>query len=427
MPIDKERQRAFARFLWQRFIADRCPQTAGALAYTTLFALVPVTAAVLGILSAFPVFESWRLQLTDFVFRNFVPAAGDVVQTYLTQFAEKASQATAIGIVVLIFSAVSLMMSIEDAFNRIWRVQTSRGHAARFVVYWTALSLGPLLLVAALALSSYLFALPLLEQVESGLGLKTRLLGGLPFAIVWVALLSSYLLIPNRRVRLRDAALGAFVAALLFEAVKRGFALYVSRVPSYEQVYGTLAVVPIFLLWIYLSWLVVLLGASMTAAISAFEYLPERERLKPGHEFFGLLRVLCHFVDAQRAGRGWCSEDLRAKERFLTDDLLQRYLGGLLRADMLKRTEHGEWVLARNLDSVTLYEIYEAGLYRLPLGAVPDDGSRDGLPPPLLNLLDRLALDMRATLATKLSDIFPDPARSVTPSPTTAGSSEEIR
>lgn len=427
MPIDKERQRAFVRFLWERFIADRCPQTAGALAYTTLFALVPLTAAILGILSAFPVFESWRIQLTDFVFRNFVPAAGDVVQTYLTQFAEKASQATAIGIVVLIFSAVSLMMSIEDAFNRIWRVQTSRGHAARFVVYWTTLSLGPLLLVAALALSSYLFALPLLEQAESGLGLKTRLLGVLPFVIVWIALFASYLLIPNRRVRVRDAAIGAIVAALLFEGVKRGFALYVSRVPSYEQVYGTLAVVPIFLLWIYLSWLVVLLGASMTAAVSAFEYRPESQRLKLGHEFLGLLRVLRHFVDAQRLGRGWCSEDLRAKERFLTDDLLQRYLGDLLRADMLRRTESGEWTLTRNLDSATLYDLYEAGLYRLPLGAVPHDGTRDELPPPLLGLLDRLALDMRATLATKLSDIFPSPVHSGIPSPAAAGPVEEIR
>ena len=147
--LDRERSLAFLDFTWERFLEDRCLQTAGALAFTTLFAMVPLTAAVLGVLSAFPVFEEWRIKLTGWVFNNFVPAAGDVVQTYLTEFAANASKATAIGVLVLVFSAISLMMSIEDAFNRIWRVKAHRGALSRFVIYWTALSLGPMLLVAA--------------------------------------------------------------------------------------------------------------------------------------------------------------------------------------------------------------------------------------------------------------------------------------
>lgn len=410
--IRSGRARAFAVFLWVRFRDDRCPQSAGALAFTTLISLVPLTAAILGVLSAFPVFSRWQADLTNFVFDNFVPAAGRTVQAYLTEFASKASQATAIGVVVLLFSAISLMMSIEDAFNRIWRVATARTATSRFLMYWTALSLGPLLLVTALALSSYLFALPLVAGYEAQLGIKARVLNLLPFLIVWVSLIASYLIIPNRTVRLRDATIGALLAALLFEAAKRGFAFYLGTLTSYEQVYGALAVIPVFMLWIYLSWLVVLLGASVCAAISAFEYRGLHERLAPGHEFVGLLCVVNHFADAQRAGRGLHSEELRRRERFLTDDLLQRYLSDLHRAGMVQRTEFGEWVLARSLDAVTLFDLYESGLYRLPLTVAPAETARCHLPPELTRLVGLVASDLQAGLNVPLSEIFPPPSRS---------------
>ena len=415
MKIQRDQIRSFALFLWQRFHADRCPQAAGALAYTTLFALVPLTAAVLGILSAFPVFERWRQSLTDFVFDNFVPAAGKVVQGYLTTFAENASQTTAVGIVVLIVSAISLMMSIEDAFNRIWRVSTTRSTSSRFLMYWAALSFGPLLLVTAMALSSVLFALPLLAQAEEGLGLKTQFLSFLPFLIVWVSLIASYLIIPNRTVRIRDAAISALLAALLFEGAKRGFASYLGSLTSYEKVYGTLAVIPIFMLWLYLSWLIVLLGASVCAAISAFEYRRADERLAPGHEFLGLLCVMNHFADAQRAGVGLRSEDLRERERFLTDDLLQRYLADLNVAGMVQRTESGEWVLARSLESVTLFDLYETGLYRLPLALSRNDAARCELPRAVTDHVERMAGDLRKSLGVRLSEIFAVENRSDTP------------
>jgi membrane protein len=417
--VTSDRAQAFAIFLWQRFRDDRCPQSAGALAFTTLISLVPLTAAILGVLSSFPVFARWQADLTSFVFDNFVPAAGRTVQAYLTEFANNASQATAVGIVVLIISAISLMMSIEDAFNRIWRVATARTAASRFLMYWTALSFGPLLLVTALALSSYLFALPFVAGYEAQLGIKARVLNLLPFLIVWVSLIASYLVIPNRTVRLRDATIGALLAAMLFEAAKRGFAFYLGTLTSYEQVYGALAVVPVFMLWIYLSWLVVLLGASVCAAISAFEYRGLHERLAPGHEFVGLLCVVNHFADAQRAGQGLHSEDLRERERFLTDDLLQRYLSDLHRAGMVQRTEFGDWVLARSLDAVTLFDLYESGLYRLPLTVAPAETARCQLPTALTELVGLVAGDLQAALDVRLSEIFPPPPRSAGAAPET--------
>ena len=266
--ITRHRVNVFACFTVRRFLDEHCLQAAAALAFTSLFALVPLITVVLSILAAFPVFAQWRDKISGFIFANFLPASGDVVQTYFTQFADNASKATAIGILVLVFSAVSLMLNIEDAFNRIWRITVARKAAARFAMYWTALTLGPLLLVAMLATTSYVFALPLLEHAGA---LKTYLLGWLPFLIQWIVLTAAYMLIPNCRVRMRHAVVGALMTALTFEAAKQGFGAYVARA-SYQEIYGALSIVPIFIFWIYLSWVFVLLGASLTASIQAFDY-----------------------------------------------------------------------------------------------------------------------------------------------------------
>ena len=401
---DRERVLAFLDFTWRRFVEDRCFQTAGALSFTSVFALVPVTAAVLGILAAFPGFEGWREQLVDWVFTNFVPAAGSAVQGYITQFADNASRATAVGVLVLLGSSISLMMSIEDAFNRIWRVHVARSASARFVIYWTALTLGPLLLVAALVISSYAFALPFIDAAEAQFSIKARVLAALPFLIVLSAFVAAYAVIPNRSVHFRHALLGALIAAVLFEAAKRGFALYATRYASYQQVYGALAVVPVFILWIYLSWAIVLFGASITASLSSFEYRPASLRLPRGQEFAGLLRVLGHFANAQRTGKGLHSEQILATEPLLSDDLLQGYLGDLHRVGLLQRGELGEWMVVRDLASIDLAEIYAEGGYRLPL---------DGLAGPLqfgqpaASLLEALGTNLRRTLDVPLSAVFP--------------------
>jgi membrane protein len=401
---DRERVLAFLDFTWQRFLEDRCFQTAGALAFTSVFALVPVSAAVLGFLAAFPGFEGWRDQLTNWVFTNFVPATGSVVQGYITEFATNASRATVVGVLVLFFSAISLMMSIEDAFNRIWRVQVMRGASARFVIYWTALTLGPLLLVAALAISSYAFALPFLGAAEAQFSIKARVLAVLPFLIVWSALVAAYAVIPNRTVRLRDAMIGALIAAVLFELAKRGFALYATSYANYQQVYGALAIVPVFILWIYLSWAIVMFGASITASLSSFDYRPAALRLPREQEFAGLLRVLANFAAAQRAGRGLHSDELLKAEPFLTDDLLQRYLGDLHRVGLLQRGELGEWVVVRDLASIDLLEIYEEGGYRLPV----EEPSRPlEFGAPARTLLDTIGQRLRAALDVPVAAVFP--------------------
>src|SRR6185437_576575 len=203
-------------------------------------------------------------------------------------------------------------------FNRIWRVPSPRKGSARFLLYWAALTFGPLALVGAVAASSWVFAQPVLRGAGSAGVLGLRLVAALPFAVTWAGLSVLYQLVPNCRVRWRDAIAGALAGALLFEAV-----------------YGALAAIPILLIWIYLSWVIVLLGATLTAALDAFEYHDPREMLPPGCEFVGLMRVLQHFAIAQRTGEGLRESDLSQREQFLTADLLQRYLRDLQRARMI--------------------------------------------------------------------------------------------
>src|SRR5579883_37939 len=403
--IDRERLRAFGLFLWQRFLSDKCFETAGALSYTTLFAIVPLLTAVLAILAAFPVFAGWRVAISDFIFRNFVPAAGATVQNYLLQFADNASKLTAVGIVFLLISALMMMASIEDRFNRIWRVQTARSGGSRLLLYWAALTIGPLLIVAALALLSRV--LPLSPQPNAQpLPWAQPFFALLPFALTWLVLLGMYMLIPNRTVAFRHAGIAALIAAILFEIARVLFALYVQHVPSYQQIYGALAAAPIFLIWVYLSWVIVLLGASLAAAMAAFEYRPLSERLPQGCEFIGLLRVLRHFAQAQREGAGLHSEELCRRERFLADDLLQRYLGDLRKAGLLTRAESGEWVLSRNLATANLADLYRAGRYRLPLDPDSTQRALAGLTENARRAVLHAIESLRTHLSASLSALF---------------------
>jgi membrane protein len=404
--LHRERLRAFLRFLWQRFLDDKCFETAGALSFTTLFAIVPMLAAVIAIVSVFPAFAELRDSVTRFIFRSFVPTAGETVQGYLLQFADNASRLTAVGVVVLLASVLMMMASIENRFDRIWRVPARRKGSARLLLYWTALTLGPILVAAGLGASSWVYAQPLWQGVAShGVG-GFHLWMLAPFLISWLGLTVLYQVVPNCRVRWRDAVIGALVAAVLFEFARKGFALYVRSVANYREVYGALAAIPIFLIWVYLSWVIVLLGAILAAALHAFEYRREDELLPPGCEFVGLLRVAQHFAEAQRTGAALDEEDLAGRDRFLTADQLQRYLDDLQRARVIRRIDDGGWVMARDPDSVNVGDLFRAGAYRLPEDATAMLRAARGLAPEVPAVLQRAEAALRKNLAVSLRALF---------------------
>jgi membrane protein len=409
----RDRLRAFGHFLWRRFRDDNCFETAGALSYTTLFAIVPLLSAVLAMLSLFPAFASLRDTLSNFIFRSFVPGAGDTIQGYLLKFADNASKLTVVGIIVLLVSALLMMASIEDRLNRIWRVPARRKGGSRFLMYWAALTLGPVLIVLAVAASSWVFAQPFLAGASQPGVLGLSVIKLLPFASTWAGLALMYALVPNRRVRKRDALAGALAAAMLFELARFVFTWYVSSIANYNQVYGALAAIPIFLIWVFVSWVIVLLGATLTAALTAFEYRTEDELLPEGCEFVGLLRVLHRFAAAQRNGRGLREAMLLECETFLTADLLQRYLTDLREACLIQRDEAGAWVLGRDLNSVHLGDLFRIGGYRLPTDALSLQAAARGLAPEAVDVLLRAVTAERANLAHPLRSLFTAPKGAV--------------
>lgn len=250
---------------------DNITISAGHLAYVTLLSLVPFIMVTFTIMSAFPAFASVRSKLEHFVFSNFVPTASDVVHKYMTDFVGNASQMSAIGILSLLLVALMLISNVDKTLNRIWRTQSDRPIVYTFAIYWMVITLGPMLIGSSVVVSSYLTGLAAFtEEYTPGLG--TFLLSLVPSGAAMLAFTILYMVVPNRRVFARHALVGAIVATIAFEITKSGFALYVTNFPSYELIYGALAVVPILFLWVYLSWVIVLFGAEFTCSLGeAFE------------------------------------------------------------------------------------------------------------------------------------------------------------
>ena len=406
--FDRDRLHSFGRFLWQRFVDDKCFETAGALSYTTLVSLVPLTVALLTMFAAFPMFETARETLLNFMFNNFVPAAGEKVQEALLAFATNARKLTGISILVMLFSAITMMVSIEDRLNRIWRVRQPRGWGPRLLLYWAAITLGPILVMGGIAVASFATALPMLNDAASTLNLKERLVSALPFVVTFLTLMLIYMVVPNRRVNWRHAAIGALMGAVLFEIARWGFARFIHQAHTYQQIYGAIAALPIFLLWIYLSWVIVILCASVAASVSAFDYLPPSDYLPEDAAFLGLLVVLGHFIQAQRQGGKVTPDSVRAEEPRLHRVSIVDYFGDLQRAELIKGEVGGGWMLVRSLDSTDLMRVYAHCSYRVPLHPGEEARMHDlRLPPALLSLLDEAAKSLCHNLHQTLDTAYP--------------------
>jgi membrane protein len=402
---DRARMGTFARFLAKRFLDDRLFQAAAALAYTTVFALVPLAMVVFGVLSAFPVFNEWSDQLSDYIFSNFVPSAASSVSGYLKQFSASAGKLTIAGVIALVVSLLITLNSVEATFNRIWRVGTSRPQLSRFLVYWTVLTLGALVAAASLAISVRFFALPVFAT-SGGKILQTLSLTLAPVLIEFAAIAAIYRVVPHRTIKLRYAVAGALLATILLEVIKWALGWYLGGFNSYQNIYGQVAVLPILLLWIYLGWVAILLGASFASAIAAFRYQPVSMRLPLGYEFYALLRLLGRFHEARAEGRGLHSDQILNLEPILTDSLAQQLLCQLADINLLRRDEQGEWLLARDLDDMTLAELYEACQLRVPVAEARLPCHDDRLGVAARRTLDELRIPLREALKRRVSDLY---------------------
>lgn len=262
--------REFSYFLIKRAQNDTVLRVASSLSYTSLIALVPVLAIALAVFSAFPVFSDVRQQIQDIIVQNLVPDAGQDISMYFTQFINATAKLTTIGVVGIALTAILLLSTIENSFNFIFKVTRPRRFTTKITLYWTTITLGPLLLGAAFSLKGFAAFNDVLQSVPE---IQVVLGSVLPFFLTWLVLTCVYVFVPNKKVGFLNAVAGAFVAMCLFWVLKSGFALFMVKNNTYKTLYGAVAAVPLMLIWMYLYWAVVIFGAVFTAALEEYRQL----------------------------------------------------------------------------------------------------------------------------------------------------------
>ena len=268
----------FLSYFFKRLQREHIHVVAGYLSYVTLMSLVPLLVVMLSVMTAFPIFSDIRFVVEEFMYQNFVPAASDVVQEHLSGFVANASKMSAVAISFLFLFALLLISAIDKTLNKIWQVSEKRRVVTAFSMYWMVLTLGPVLVGSSIAASSYLVSLVSFgdPNVEVVTNFFVRLL---PLLASIGAFLILYLLVPNKAVPFKFAFIGATTSAVLFEFAKKGFAIYVTQLPSYQAIYGALATIPILFLWVYLSWIIVLVGAVLTVSLENYQRLTQAKDL----------------------------------------------------------------------------------------------------------------------------------------------------
>ena len=394
----------FIIFVIRRFEANSCREQAGSLTYTTLFAVVPMLTVFLVIISSIKALEPARQQLQQLIYSNFLPKTSIAFDKALNAFTDNSSNLTIIGVLFLFVTTVMMLTSIETAFNKIWRVKETRNGIVGFMRYWTIISLGPILLGCAFVISSTLASLNVLSNNFAGYEVNgAALLWVISFGLTVVGFFTLYWTIPNRSVPVRSAIIAAVFSAVTFELVKNLFGFVMTNFTSYQLVYGAFAAVPIFLLWIFLSWNVVLLGVEISYALTAFHTGKTQTR----HPVLMLLDMLELFYQKQKDGKSVTDEEAL---NILGRGEVGRwpaYVRLLEKQNIIKRTESDQYVLVRNLDHLDFWSFYKALPYTLPnkedVGHIhEDDVWMQRIGPALVESDDYLAAKLSIPLSTIL-------------------------
>jgi len=365
---------SLATLVLARFRDDGAFNMASSLSYTTLLSLVPLLAIGLAVLAAFPVFDGMRDTLQATIFRYVVPDVGEQVQHYVAAFVRNAGKLTAAGVAGLTVSAIMVLVTIESSLNQIFRVVTPRSPISRLAVYWTALTLGPLLIGIAFSLWAWLAAAGDFAAHAGLSGLLRTSTAVAPVLLMAAAFTLLFRLVPNRRVPVRDAVIGGVAAALAFALLRSVFGLYVANARTYQSIYGAVATVPIFLFWMYLSWMVVLFGAELAAALPEWRLARGRApAAEPERRLALALAVLDTLRRSARlSGKGCTRQELLSTSAEGEAELLL-VLDRLCSAELAVRSAAGRLLLGRDLASVPLSELVK--VLGLGLSAPP---SRDG-------------------------------------------------
>jgi len=345
-------------FLLKRLGEAHISREAAALSFSTALAVVPALALILGTLAAFPAFDYLRVALQDAIVINLVPDTGMKLSDALTDFVAAAGKLTIFGVIGLVFSAALLLLTIEGSLNEIFRVIQPRPLRNRILVFWAVVTIGPVLLGLGASLLGYFGGPQIMEgQAAPPPDPIAILLGNLmPSLLTWATLTFLFMIIPNRKLSRRDALIGAGIAALLLAALRYSFAYGIVAMTSYQAIYGAIAAVPVFLMWVYLVWIAVLVGAVITAALPDWRYARVGFGMSVTARLTLSLEILSRLAIARRGGAGLTIEQL-GKLIGAPDYVITAVFNDLRNGLLIAPTQDGRWVLSRDLESTRLSDL----------------------------------------------------------------------
>lgn len=406
LPFLQQRWFQFLRFLTRHFLEDNCQQKAASLTYTTLLSIVPMLTVLLMILSSVPALALVRAQIYEVIYSNLLPQSSLQVSQYINDFAEKSSNLTIIGAMILFVTTIMTLTTIERAFNQIWRVENRSGGIKSMLRYWTIVTLGPLVLGTAFIASSAVQSLSFLNRQIGGYGIDWSFWVQLVSIGVTVAgFIGMYWFIPKARVPAKNAAIAGIFVAIVFELLKHIFGTVMTNFTSYEAIYGAFAALPIFLLWIYLSWNLILLGVEISYTLTIFE----TKEVYPRHPLLSLLDMLNLVYTHHLKGEAVSEQAIR---NVLGRKELPKwyiYINYLQDSNLIIMTENDDYVLKKDLSKMTLWDFYRTLPYPLPIKDELDEMEPDDQQPWLGLLVNRFENTedcAKEQLDLSLSDIF---------------------
>jgi membrane protein len=346
------------RYLLSRFASDRCMDNAAALTYMSLFALVPLLTVSYAMASAVPAFQDLEPRLQAFLFDNLMPDTSSDIQQYLSEFSQQAKNLTGWGIAFLIVTAILMLRNIEKSFNNIWRTREHRGAISSFLLYWAVLSLSPMTIGVALGISTYLGSVSVFIDDLNVMGAAAHGLKSAPFILYSLGFTLLYAAVPNCRVPLRHAFVGGVTAALAFNLARSLFTQLVAG-SSYTLIYGAFAAVPLFLLWIFLSWNIVLMGGILVHSLSAYQNQEQANR----PTVLKALDILYLFWQRQQSGHPVREIELLSGRhpvvRGLDSETWSELRDIFIRHNVISETSRGHYLLSRDLHNLSFWQVKE--------------------------------------------------------------------
>jgi membrane protein len=343
-----ERIWRFLPYLWGEFNDKGCRQQAAALTFMTLFAIVPMLTVVYSMFSVVPSFQGMAEQLQEVMFKHFLPDSSVEIQHYLSDFSSQARSLTLVGVGMLVATAYLMLKNIEKTFNNIWGVKEARKGLSNFLLYWAVLSLGPLLLGIGMGMSTYLISLRLFVDEIDVIGVLPVLLTFVPWVLTAAAFTLLFAAVPNCKVPVRQAFIGGLITAVCFELFKDLFGWIVAN-SSYQAIYGAFAFFPLFLLWLNILWMIVLAGAVLVRTLSTYGMVSRGQEYP---DLIAAMMALWHFNECRKTGVSVNDDQLL--EVGIVTEQWQRVRDGLRSQNVIATTQQGDYVLSRDLHTITL-------------------------------------------------------------------------